>query len=143
MSQTVERPTPLIPVREILSLDLRSLAILRIGLGVLLVLDWLDRVPDLRAHYSDDGILPRQVLDGILPFSVHLFHGSTWFQGVLAGLAFLLAGLLIVGYRTPVVTLFNWLLLLSVHGRNIAVLQGGDALLRLLLFWGMFLPLGA
>ena len=52
MSQPIQRGTPLIQVREILSLDLRSLALLRIGLGVLLVLDWLDRVPDLRAHYS-------------------------------------------------------------------------------------------
>ena len=143
MSQPIERGTPLIPMREILSLDLRSLALLRIGLGVLLVLDWLDRVPDLRAHYSDDGIVPRQVLDGILPLSVHLFNGSTWFQGLLAGIAFVLAGLLIVGYRTPMITLLNWLMLLSVHGRNIAVLQGGDTLLRLLLFWGMFLPMGA
>src|ERR1700712_3451036 len=112
MSQTIERAdaersTPLIPVREILSLDLRSLALLRIGLGVLLVLDWLDRVPDLRAHYSDDGIVPRHVLGGILPFSIHLFHGSTWFQGVLAGAAFVLAGMLVVGYRTPVATLFS------------------------------------
>ena len=137
------RSAPLIPWREMLSLDLRSLALLRIGLGVLLVLDWLDRLPDLRAHYSDDGVFPRQVLEGILPISIHLFHGSTWFQGVLAGIAFVLAGLLIVGYRTPVITLFNWLMLLSVHGRNVSLLQGGDNLLRLLLFWGMFLPLGA
>ena len=144
MSQPTARAgSPLIPWREIVSLDLRSLAALRIGLGALLVLDWVDRLPDLRAHYSDAGVMPRHALDGILPLSIHLFSGATWFQGALAGVAIVLAGLLAVGYRTPVVTLFSWLMLLSVHGRNVSLLQGGDMLLRLLLFWGMFLPLGA
>src|SRR5207302_9988395 len=32
--------------------------------------------------------------------------------------------------------------LLSLHNRNPMILQGGDVLLRMLLFWGMFLPLG-
>jgi hypothetical protein len=143
MAQPAERPAPLIPWRDILALDVRSLALLRIGLGIILVFDWIDRLPDLRAHYSDDGVLPRHALHGVLPFSLNLFSGETWFQGAVAAAAFVLAGLLVVGYRTPVVLLFNWLLLLSVHGRNIVVIQGGDMLLRLLLFWGMFLPLGA
>jgi hypothetical protein len=70
--------------RDWFALDTRSLALLRVALGVLLLLDWIDRLPDLRTHYSDEGIIPREILTGVLPISVHLFHGSAWFQGLLA-----------------------------------------------------------
>ncbi len=142
-----------LPLREIFSLDLRSLALMRVGLGFILVFDWLDRLPELVAHYSDAGIVPRyyeddqgvirNVITGIHPISIHMFGGAAWFQALLAGLAILFALLLIVGWRTPFVTLISWFLLISVHARNPAVMQGGDQLLRMLLFWGMFLPLGA
>jgi hypothetical protein len=140
-----ERFNPLgfLPLREFFSLDVRSLALLRIGLSVILLCDWLDRLPDLRAHYSDAGIVPRNVLSGAMPISVHFFSGAVWFQALLLGLACLFALALLVGYRTPLATLVSWFLLISVHARNPAVLQGGDQVLRLLLFWGIFLPLGA
>jgi hypothetical protein len=130
-------------LREHFSLDLRSLAALRIGLGVILFIDWIDRLPDLRAHYSDSGIVPRDVITGLHPFSVLMFHGSAWFAGLVAGIALLFSVLLIVGWRTPFVTLISWFLLLAAHTRCPPVMQGGDQLLRMLLFWGIFLPLGA
>jgi Vitamin K-dependent gamma-carboxylase len=40
-------------------------------------------------------------------------------------------------------TVAVWVVLLSIQWRNPLVLNDGDVLLRLLLFWGMFLPLGA
>jgi hypothetical protein len=36
-----------------------------------------------------------------------------------------------------------WLLVVSIQWRNPLLLGGGETLLRVLLFWGMFLPLGA
>jgi hypothetical protein len=132
-----------LPVREFFALDVRSLALFRIGLAVMVLVDWIDRLPDLRAHYSDAGIVPRDVVTGVLPISVHFFHGSVWFQAVLLGLALVFGLMLLVGYRTPLACLASWFLLISVHARNPALLQGGDQLLRMLLFWSIFLPLGA
>jgi hypothetical protein len=132
-----------LPVREFFSLDLRSLALLRIGIGFLLILDGIDRLPDLAAHFSDAGIVPRDVITGIQPISLHMFHGAVWFQAILTGLSFFFALLLILGWRTPFVTLVCWFLLISVHARNPTVLQGGDQVLRLMLFWSIFLPLSA
>ncbi|MCP5468645.1 MAG: DUF393 domain-containing protein [Deltaproteobacteria bacterium] len=37
----------------------------------------------------------------------------------------------------------SWLMLASIQARNPMVLQAGDTLLRMLLFWSIFLPLGA
>jgi hypothetical protein len=74
-------------------------------------------------------------------FSFHLMNGQWWFQAFLFGMAFL-AGLgLLFGVRTQSMCFVSWLLLTSLHNRNYAVLHGGDTLLRLLLFWAMFVPL--
>jgi hypothetical protein len=132
-----------LPLREFFSLDVRSLALLRICLALLLLADWTDRLYDLRAHYSDEGIVPRQVVPSPVPISVHFFSGAAWYQGVLAGVAIAFALALLAGYRTPFVTLVSWFLLISIHARNPAVMQGGDHVLRMLLFWSIFLPLGA
>ena len=62
-------------------------------------------------------------------------------------LLFVLAGLFslffIVGYRTRLSTILSWGLLVSLHHRNTFVLQPSDTLMLCLLFWSMFLPMGA
>jgi hypothetical protein len=136
-------PLSFLPLREFFSLDVRSLAVFRIGLGLCLISDWLDRVPDLRAHYSDAGIVPRAALTDPGPITIHFFSGEPWFQGLLVAVALVFAVALLVGYRTPLACLLSWFMLLSVHARGPELMQGGDNLLRLLLFWGIFLPLGA
>jgi hypothetical protein len=44
--------------------------------------------------------------------------------------------------ETRLVTIGSWLMLISVDHRVPPVVSGADILLRMLLFWGMFLPLG-
>ncbi len=131
----------------LLSVDLRSLAVLRIGLAGLLLVDLIGRAGDLSAHYSDVGVLPRAALfesEGLRAYlSLHALSGSVLWQAGLFVLAGLFALMLLAGVRTRLATVASWLLLLSLHHRNPVVLQAGDALLRLLLFWGMMLPLGA
>lgn len=133
----------IVPFREIFSLDLRSLALFRLGLATMVLLDWIDRLPDLRVFYSDAGVVPRTLVTGTHPLSIHILSGATWFQALLAVVACAFAVLLFVGYRTVLVTLVSWFLLISVHARTPPLMQGGDHLLRMLLFWSIFLPLGA
>ncbi|WP_251964399.1 HTTM domain-containing protein [Salinibacter ruber] len=72
-----------------------------------------------------------------------MFSGTVEGQAFLFILAGLVAGLLLIGWRTQLMTVLSWALMVSLHARNPAVLQGGDTVFRLLLFWGIFLPLGA
>nr|WP_285817580.1 HTTM domain-containing protein [Echinimonas agarilytica] len=58
-------------------------------------------------------------------------------------LAVLAALALLVGYKTRLATAVSWVLLMSVQIRNPILLSGADDLMRVLLFWAMFLPLGA
>ncbi|MGA1192190.1 MAG: HTTM domain-containing protein, partial [Bdellovibrionota bacterium] len=45
--------------RSYCCLDTRSLALFRIALGLLLLIDLINRAKFLRAHYTDFGVLPR------------------------------------------------------------------------------------
>lgn len=137
---------PLKPWAERYGLDLRSLALLRVGLAGVLLTDLGQRWPDLAAHYSDQGVLPRQLLSQLWQpgdWSLHALNGHPWFQGGLFAIATLCALAMLVGYRTRLATIAAWGLLISLHNRNPLVLFAADDVLRAVLFWAMFLPLGA
>jgi hypothetical protein len=127
-------------------LDLRALALLRIATAAVLLLDLAIRSTDLEAHYANMGVLPLPALFehgwGQYGFSLHTASGLWQVQAVLFGLAGLAAGALLLGYHTRLATVVSWLLLVSVQNRNFLISQGGDDLLRMLLFWGIFLPWG-
>jgi hypothetical protein len=134
-------------LRLLFGIDLRSLALFRIACGLLLLVDLASRAQLLEANYTDFGAHPRAAVlayhrPGLLP-SLHLLAGSLRAEAALFAAAAAAALLLLVGWRTCVATAVSWLLLGSLHARNELVLDGGDHLLRHLLFWSLFLPLGA
>jgi len=126
------------------AIDLRALAALRIALGTLLLVDLLLRTRNFVVFYTDRGIYPLSYLNPALsePYSVHAFDGSLEFQALLFVIAGLFALSLLVGYHTRTATIVSWFLLMSLQTRNPIVLNSGDVLFRMLLFWCIFLPLG-
>ena len=153
MPSTATTPAPTLDASrrigdELFAIDARSLAVLRIGLGVTLLADLYVRARSLTAHYTDAGIMPREALDSaygwMAPYlSLHYHTGAaTWMQAGMFIFAAICAVLLVFGWRTRIVTVVCWLLLLSLHRRFAGLLNAGDYELRLLLFWSMFLPLG-
>ena len=125
--------------------DLRSVALLRIGLAVMLLTDLAVNASGLRTFFTDEGVLPRSVLLDTLPPSLswypHLAGGGVWFEGALFALQAALALMLLVGYRTRLAAFGSYALLLSMEARNPYILYGADMMLRLGLFWALFLPL--
>ncbi len=134
-------------LEELFGIDLRSLAIFRIGVAFITLVDLADRAVDLVAHYTDLGILPRSVLLQQFPsahqVSLHLISGSRWVEAGLFAIAFFSASCLLLGYRTRLASFITWFMTCSVQVRNPLVNFHADILLRLLLFWGLFLPWGA
>lgn len=132
---------------ELFGIDIRSLAIFRMGLAIVLIGDLLVRLTDLKEHYSDEGVLPREALINFFldpwSLSVHMLSGQWQFELVLFVIQIVFGIALLVGYQTRLATIVSWFLLLSLHLRNTMILQGGDIVIKLLLFWAMFLPLGA
>src|SRR5215218_10030031 len=89
---------------ELFGADLRSLAAFRVVLGLLMLADLASRATDLRAHYTDAGVLPRTVLlEEVLSrwaFSLNLMNGEPLFQAAVFAAAAAAALGMLVGYRT-------------------------------------------
>ena len=133
-------------VRRPFVLDLRALALLRMGTAAVLLLDLAIRSTDLEAHYANSGILPIAALieHAWTPYhvSLHISSGLWQVEAILFCFAALAAAALLIGYHTRLATFISWVLLVSVQNRNPFISQAGDDLLRMLVFWGLFLPWG-
>lgn len=132
--------------RDLFSIDPRSLALFRIFISVLLLIDLATRAADLTAMYTDGGMFPRaeicRLATSIWNWSFHFGSGSSGYEAVLFCVAAVLALALLVGYETRLAAIGSWLMLVSIHHRVPPILSGAENLLRMLLFWAMFLPLG-
>ncbi|EKV00776.1 Protein of unknown function, DUF393 [Leptolyngbya sp. PCC 7375] len=134
------------PLEHRYGLDLRSLALLRLGLALVILFDVWFRLSNVVADYTDQGTLPLSALGELwLPgyWSIHALSGSVVWQWVCFAIATCSALLMLIGYRTRWATIVAWLMLISLHNRNPLVVSSADDVLRAMVFWAMFLPLGS
>jgi hypothetical protein len=129
-----------------LSLDIRALGLMRILVSAVVLLDLGVRISDLEAFYANTGAVPLAMVFqhawNNYFVSLHAMSGLWQFQLVLFLLAIFFGAMLLIGYRTRLFTILSWFMLLSLHNRNGLILQGGDDLLRMVIFWSIFLPWG-
>lgn len=132
--------------RATIGLDLRSLALFRVCLGLIIIGDVLDRCNSLKAHYTDQGITTR--IDTLQHervtylIYIHGLNGSLFFQGILMALHVIFAVLMAVGFHTRLMTILVFFWTLSLHSHAPFVGLGGDTYCRCLMFFSIFLPLG-
>jgi hypothetical protein len=132
---------------SIKGLDQRSLALSRILLGIVLIADLLFyKFPYFNLFFAGNAIIDSSMIKEMsssYKFSLHYFLGSgTTASVIIFCLAFLTYILFAVGYKTRIMAILAYLLLYSIQERNIYFLIGGsDDILRLGLFWSIFLPL--
>lgn len=117
---------------------------MRIGLALVIIADLFIRSSDLEAHYCNTGMWPTELIQNFGWqkgfWSLHALSGSFTWMFFLMATHFVFAFFLLLGYKTKWATVMVWLLYISLHNRNVFILQAGDDLLRLVLFWGLFLP---
>ena len=135
-------------IRELFAVDVRSLALLRIGLAIVILIDLINRFSTIDMLYTYQGILKDgDALAYLKPnngfWSLYWIQGSAEFTRGLMVVNFLAAISLLVGFQTRVATVVCLILAWSLQICNPFVLTAGHVLLRMMLMWGAFLPLGA
>ncbi len=137
----------------VFGVDSRALVVFRILIGLLVILDSSRRWPDLEALYSDQGYFTRSLANEYYTrvagehwhwfiWSVHLLTGELhWIQALFV-LQAIAGALILLGSFTRLATIAAWVLIASAHVRNPLTISSGDTILKLMLFWCMFLPLG-
>lgn len=127
-----------------LGLHGHGLGLMRKGLGLLCVIDAGLRLTQATLMYSDLGVLPRDAayrfFEQSYAVSLYLLSGQPLFVMLLLALTAALGGLNLAGKSQRRTRVLLWFLVISVQVRNPALTDAADHLLRLLLFWDMFLP---
>jgi hypothetical protein len=124
--------------------DARVVAMFRMGLGLVAVLNLLERLRDFHAFFGPAAITVS--LGRPARFSMSwLFHAVPSVSGRLAifGVALAAAALLAAGLRPRVAALVLLLIELAMEAVNPWISGGGDTVIRLCLAWALFMDLGA
>jgi predicted DCC family thiol-disulfide oxidoreductase YuxK len=134
-------------IRELIGIDIRSLAAMRVGVSLIVLYDVIHRLGDLSAHYGPGSVFPPELVQAGEWFSTWptlftLVSTMPWLVYLLFVGTALCAFFLLIGLRTRVASIGTWIGLLMIHTLDPLVLQGGDILIRLVLFLGMWLPWG-
>jgi len=132
---------------ELFGMDLRSMALFRVGLGIMLLLDLLKRTLAFTAHYTGEGIVPKEQIEDylhVLPiFRLYMISDEPAFQASLFVIQGLAALCLMVGYRTRLMSFISLYMLICLQRRNPFVCHTGGWWLLVLTLWSVVLPLGA
>ena len=133
-------------LRQGFSLDRRSIALFRILLGIVLIIDLSMDFRYADDLYSRTGLFPRSIWASYYEYttiwSLHTLFDTVVFARLMIGLQIGLAVALVVGYRSRIVAGLSWVLFVSLINRNLLVTDGGDQIASYLLFIAMCLPLG-
>jgi hypothetical protein len=122
--------------------DPRPGALFRIGFGLTILHDLANMAGNLRGFLTDEGMLPRGVQAERVPWSVFEWVGSRGAVSAVFAAGVAAVVLFTIGYRTRATAALSWFFLTSLHTRNLYVTDGGDDLVRYLLFLSIFADLG-
>jgi uncharacterized membrane protein YphA (DoxX/SURF4 family) len=122
-------------------------AMFRIFYGLLVIADLILLAPDWQTWFGPRGLVtpegmrvlepgPRLNIFTVLPPTVFWTDAVFW-------LMLIAAIMLTVGFRTRASSIVLWVLLASMHQRNLLITNAGDTMLRVTGFFLMFAPAGA
>lgn len=128
-------------------LDLRPLGLMRVLFGGALFIAIADVGPLLMDFFSDRGVAPRTALLGGLVrgnrFSLYDMAGPGWLVVLLYVLTLLAVLSFLVGFQSRASSILTFFLVCGLHERDLMLFDGSDNVIRVMLFWLMFMPVGA
>ena len=132
--------------RTYLTFDGRSLALGRIVLAGVLLVDLLRRIRWIRDLYSNEGLIPNHTVLWQPPqpraFSLFLMASHADESAFLFAIAFVCFFCLLIGYKTRVAHVLSFVMTTSLHCRILFAENGGAVALGAVVFWTAFMPLG-
>jgi hypothetical protein len=129
---------------EMFALDTRSLAAMRISVGVLIFIDMAIRLTHLNEHYGHESVMPVGAVvthTDIRMWSLLFVSSMPAYQALMIIACALAALCFAVGFRTKLANASVWILLVSIHNRMPFISDGGDEFIRIAVLFLLFVPL--
>lgn len=116
-----------------------SASLLRIGLGIVILYMYLMHYAQRFYLWSNDGIISNDMLS----LNLYTISDSNLFFDLIYHLGILFAFLFLLGYKTRLISIINYIFVFSLLERNGIIADGGDNLLRVCLFYLLFANMSA
>ena len=118
--------------------------LIRILTAAVLLLLLLNDLPFAADYYSDDGVISGRtdIMRSDYRFSILDNLGSPKFVYLFYIIMIISAIMLLIGKYTRASAIISFMLLSSFHEKNVFVLNSGDTLIRLMLFYLILAPSG-
>ncbi len=127
-------------------LDLRPLGLFRITFGFIVTVAICDIGGILYPIISDAGVMPRSALLGGIArgnrFCVFDMAGPYWMTVVLWLFTIACCVAFTVGWKSRLSSVLTFVMVTGIPERNLLAFDGADNVIRAMLFWAMFMPLG-
>ena len=124
------------------TIDTRSLALYRIGLGLLLLYDAGERWIGIEPFYTVSGVMAGPARTPLHWSLLDLVH-TAWAVRAVFLVAAAAHVALLLGWRTRIAHAVALVFLVCARNRNPLLSSGADAVLLAMTLWTFFLPLGA
>jgi predicted DCC family thiol-disulfide oxidoreductase YuxK len=129
-------------------LDLRPLGLMRVAFGAALFIAIADIGPLLLDFFSEKGVAPRTALLGPLGvrnnrFSIFDMAGPNWVVIAFYVITLLAVLSFTVGFHSRASSVLTFFMVCGLHERDLMLFDGSDNVIRVMLFWLMFMPTGA
>lgn len=123
-----------------------GIAVYRILFGALLIANGILMAPEWLTWFGENGVLSGQTSELLASGPrVDIFRllpeGDAWVWALL-GAYFLVTISVTIGWHTRFFSVLLWMILVSLHHRNMVILNSGDTLLRVMSFFLIFSPAG-
>ncbi len=125
--------------------DALPIDLFRICVGIVMLAYFIRTFCEVADISGPDGLLDHDLILRMYWFTeIGLFRpwmGATWFYAAF-GIAIVCCIPLILGYRVKLFSLILYVIAVSTYRRNFIVMYVDDAIMHLLLFWMLVLPVG-
>ncbi len=125
--------------------DALPIDLFRICVGIVLLAYFIRTFMEVADFSGPDGLLDHELILKMYWFTeIGIFRpwmGATWFYAAF-GIAIACCVPLILGYRVKLFSLILYIIAVSTYRRNFIVMYVDDAIMHLLLFWMLVLPVG-
>ncbi len=131
-------------IRWLAAADLRSVGLFRITFGLVTLSEIADFSPFLRVGLSDEGFWPRStaLAGDVGRFSLMDVSGPPWVAYGYWMLTLVACACFVLGWHSRLATLATFVLATGMMERNPFICDYSDQVIRVLLFWSLFLPVG-